>query len=161
MRERVEIVEMNAAYFNAQNYLTTENQIVFIYADPNNIDALPLSERVLSTIPDTGIILATLGCNASGVKRLPKKDRDKWMNAIKRVADSCGNAQHDLHLYAINNDPSRWAYLLRTPKAWSLEFANTVRKIGEKHLSDGITCLSLRQLANSLIYTNAELSNGN
>lgn len=99
----------------------------FFHADPNTVSNFPLTAEFLDSIPVNTTGLITLGCNAGGIKRIARDERDKWRQNVLMVCDSIA-PHHDAILLTLLNDESQWAYLIVTPTAW----VDRVRDDGQK-----------------------------
>lgn len=139
---------------------------IYIYADPNSVATLPITpEFVRSLTPET-LFLMTLGCNASGCKRLPREERQGWFETANMVADAI-HQRHDMLLIWLTKDDHQWAYLMSTPKVWAREQLELAIKKGNTLWPKGVEGLSLkihgRQAINAkfkdLFFTKEENSN--
>jgi len=105
---------------DARNYRLPElstNQAAFVHCDPNNAHQTPLSSEFVSGFSRCTTYLVTLGCNASGIKRLPLEERSKWFEYVTLLVDNLPQ-HHDALLFWLVNDNSQWAYLANIPKVW-------------------------------------------
>jgi len=118
------------------------NDSVFIYADPNNIDQLPITRELMDGITPYTLFLITIGCNVAGLKRVPIDHRSKWFAMAAMIRQSI-KPYHDLLLISLNNDSSQWAYLVVLPHKWSREYMQSVQKLGDKMWTSGVTVLSM------------------
>lgn len=98
-----------------------EGELGFYFFDPNSIADWPLFPRdfLASAKSRLTLSLSTLGCNASGVKRLAKgaEERLEWKRSALAVAHSI-HAWHDAFLIALEGDSHQWAYLATAPMRW-------------------------------------------
>lgn len=120
------------------------NASVFIYADPNNVDQLPITKKLMDGLTATTLFMITMGCNAAGLKRLTYEHREKWFHMAKMIIDSV-KPWHDLCLFSLNNDKSQWAYILIIPDKWSEKFTKKAKTNGDKMWRGGVTTTSLRR----------------
>jgi len=121
-----------------------DRDCVFIYADPNSVATLPVTPRLVQSLTPETLFLMTLGCNASGCKRLPMEDRAGWHKTATMVADSI-QPRHDLLLIWLTKDDHQWAYLMSTPAVWAEEnLAHAIKK-GSQIWPKGVEGLSLRR----------------
>jgi hypothetical protein len=118
------------------------NDSVFIYADPNNIDQLPITPDLMKGLTPYTLFLITLGCNVGGLKRVDREHRSKWFFIAAMIRQSL-SPFHDLGLIALNNDSSQWAYLVVIPQKWSGSYLQSVEKIGNKMWTGGVSTLSM------------------
>lgn len=130
---------------------------VFVFNDPNNVHQWALSEDWMKRLPPLTTTMSTLGCNASGIKRLPADKRKQWFEQLRSVTDTLVEDQ-DALLIALRNDSDQWAYLLTGPKRWRTEYLADVNKafgvgVETAWLSD---LPAFRDLANRLFLTKKE-----
>ena len=116
---------------------------ILIYADPNNIDQLPITPELMSGLSSTTLMLITLGCNVGGLKRIPYESRVKWIQMAEMVRRSIG-PWHDLGLITLNKDASQWAYMVVIPHKWSAEYLALAAKAGDKLWPAGVSTYSMR-----------------
>lgn len=119
------------------------NDSVFIYADPNNIDQLPITRQLMDAITPYTLFLITLGCNVAGLKRVSMEHRCKWIEMSAMIVQSI-KPFHDIILVTLNKDSSQWAYLMIIPLAWSKDYIEVVKKIGDKNWTGGVTAISMK-----------------
>jgi len=120
---------------------------ILIYADPNNIDQLPITAELMSGLSDTTLMLITLGCNVGGLKRIPYESRVKWIQMAEMVRRSIG-PWHDLGLITLNKDASQWAYMVIIPRKWSTQYLDLATKAGGKLWPAGVSTYSMRAIGN-------------
>jgi hypothetical protein len=118
------------------------NDSVFIYADPNNIDQLPITPDLMKGLTPYTLFLITLGCNVGGLKRVDLEHRSKWFWIAAMIRKSL-SPFHDLGLITLNNDSSQWAYLVVIPQKWSGSYLQSVEKIGNKMWTGGVSTTSM------------------
>jgi hypothetical protein len=118
---------------------------IFIYADPNHIDHLPITGEMMANLSSTTLMYITLGCNVGGLKRIPFESRLKWFQKILMILKSV-NEWHDLILITLNNDASQWAYMLVIPRKWSANYLEVAAKVGQKYWSPGVSTYSLKDI---------------
>jgi len=90
---------------------------MFIHADPNHVEDWPVSAELLRNSPNFTTLLATLGCNVGGIKRLPRTERQRWFGWIDELLGWMPN-RHDALLVVLRGDAAQWAYLVVGPKSW-------------------------------------------
>jgi len=120
-----------------------KHQAVFIHADPNTISDWPITKELLSVMPETTTMLATLGCNVGGLKRLSLEDRLPWFDHV----NGCLNAMpryHDAILIELVRDASQWAYLLRLPHVWTNDTITRLVKQGGNYTNYELNIASIR-----------------
>lgn len=119
------------------------NDSVFIYADPNNIDQLPITRELMRGLTPYTLFLITLGCNVAGLKRVSIEHRREWIKMADMIVQSI-KSHHDIILVTLNKDSSQWAYLMIIPLAWSKDYIEVVKKIGDKNWTGGVTAISMK-----------------
>lgn len=119
------------------------NDSVFIYADPNNIDQLPITRELMRGLTPYTLFLITLGCNVAGLKRVSIEHRREWIKMADMIVQSI-KSFHDIILVTLNKDSSQWAYLMIIPLAWSKDYIEVVKKIGDKNWTGGVTAISMK-----------------
>ncbi len=97
--------------------LTNKDSAMFIHADPNHLQDWPLSNDLLLSSPSRTTILATLGCNISGMKRMSPEARSKWFWWIDMVLQWIPK-DYDASLITLRRDRGQWAYLIVCPTNW-------------------------------------------
>lgn len=96
---------------------TNKNTFVFLHADPNLITDWPISNKLLNNCPKHTTLLATLGCNVGGLKRLPFDKRMEWFDKMYDVLRHLPK-NHDAVIAALRGDKAQWAYLVTGPSKW-------------------------------------------
>lgn len=148
---------INSRCADSRTYLPTwdtfENDPIFIHVDPNSVGSLPLTEPFLSTLPQYALMLVTLGCNAGGVKRMPKEKRMEWVKMIWVIIENLNkfHTRHDLLLISVLRDSSQWAYLLKVPVKWSQEYMELGFKTGAENFDHGVSVFSFREHRNQFM----------
>jgi len=97
--------------------LLQPTQACFVHCDPNNAHQTPLTNEFVAGFSRCTMYLATLGCNAGGIKRLPLKERTEWFDYVAMLVDRLPT-HHDVLLFWLVNDNAQWAYLANVPKVW-------------------------------------------
>jgi len=92
-------------------------QACFVHCDPNNAHQTPLTNEFVAGFSKCTMYLATLGCNAGGIKRLPIEERAKWFDYVTMLVDKLPS-HHDAILFWLVSDKAQWAYLVNVPKVW-------------------------------------------
>lgn len=123
---------------------THKHQAVFVHADPNSIADWPITPEFLASLTDTTTMLATLGCNVGGLKRLAIEDRAGWFEHVRLVVDMMPS-YHDALLIALDGDAAQWAYLLQIPLKWLDATANAIQKKGQRLSDYPLSMASVRQ----------------
>lgn len=147
-----------------------KGDFVYLLADGNDMTAtcraLPLDAIGAAIKAGARVsLLATLGCNANGLKRLPPEARQEWSDHLDELeAISRPLRGQDLLLLAIERDQARWGYLLATPKAWLPGARTDARKVFRReelelmHASRKKDPELYQEIRDWLIYTKAELA---
>ena len=112
---------------------TMSSSAVFIYNDPNSIAEWCLTNEFVAACPEFTTSLSTLGCNANGLKRLPREKRKLWFERTELIAASL-QPWHDLCLFSVGN-ADQWAYLISAPKVWRDKITEDCQKA---HVKSGI-----------------------
>ncbi len=132
-----------------------EHQAVFVHSDPNSLADWCLTPEVIETFTETTTMLATLGCNVGGLKRLSAEERIGWFDHVSRITDSMPN-YHDAVLISLDSDPAQWAYLVRAPSKWTERVMESALG-GAKRAGLRLSMGSLRQSAAEFIRLEREL----
>lgn len=104
-------------------------QAVFVHCDPNTVSDMPLTEDFVGGFNERTTYLATLGCNATGIKRwTPRENRESWFNYVSMLTSKMPS-HHDAFLFWLKSDGHQWAYLLNLPIKWTRGPNNTIEKI--------------------------------
>lgn len=125
---------------------SNKNRPVFINADPNHINSMPLADELVQSFPQFTTMTLTLGCNVGGLKKMSLEDRMRWFEYV----DMCCNrmkSYHDAILCSLNNDSQRWAYMSVIPKADSKDYIKSLIKKGSQEFKNGVTVASFRESA--------------
>ena len=122
---------------------THKHQAMFIHADPNTIADWPVTKQLLESMSETTTMLATLGCNVGGLKRLDVGDRLEWYGHVQQCMDAMPR-YHDLILVELVNDASQWAYLLRLPAAWAVDTMYRLETQGKNYAKFALSMASVR-----------------
>lgn len=123
----------DARSYSPEPEASLSTSAVFIYNDPNSIAEWCLTEDFISRCPKFTTSLSTLGCNASGLKRLPREKRELWFERTELIAAALQH-WHDLCLFSVGN-ADQWAYLISAPKSWRAEITEDCLKA---HTKSGI-----------------------
>lgn len=146
VRNTPDVEWLETLHMDARDYVIprqSRKQAIFINADPNAISDWPITERLLKDMTDTTTLLATLGCNVAGLKRLSIAGRSKWFDYVDMCSDSLPS-YHDLLLIELKNDKSQWAYLLRLPSRWTEETALRLMKKGSSFATFEVGVISFK-----------------
>lgn len=102
---------------------------VLVINDPNAITDWAMRDSFAQEITDRTSwfrSLSTLGCNPSGIKRLPFTERVSWFGMIDEQQAALPR-HRDLMLAVIEKDSSQWAYLVSTAERWRATSERDVR----------------------------------
>lgn len=124
--------------------LRGSQECVFVYADPNHADSIPLTPRITAEFTPFTLCMMTLGCNVGGVKRLPREQREVWYEKVDALLDRM-SPYHDAHLIWLNRDSSQWAYFITLPKKWSEDMLHAAITAGTAFWPGGVSGVSARQ----------------
>lgn len=141
-RTHVELLDIDA-----KNYLVpikNQDQAVFIHLDPNHVDDLPITKEFVSSLTKFTTFLMTMGCNAGGVKRLSRDERQKWFDNVEMLINRLPY-WHDAILTTLNKDASQWAYLLAHPVKWADQACDNIQRVGNRLWPNGVSVYSLRK----------------
>ena len=101
----------------------------FIHNDPNKVSDFAITGELLKLLPRYTTSLSTMGCNVSGLKRLPLSDRQGWFSNVDLLIDAVNSVKcHDAHLVSLHQDKAQWAYLVTNPRKWNDEICQDVEK---------------------------------
>lgn len=140
-------VAYNAMHMDAKEYSISDSAArgtCFVHCDPNHVNDMPLAKSLLDQFGSYTTYLVTLGCNVSGLKRLPFEQRAKWYGYVDSVIDAM-SPWHDAILVSLNNDSSQWAYLCTLPEKWSKQRQQSAISSGNKLWKHGVTAISYRR----------------
>lgn len=120
---------------NADSALFNPNAIqqdwaVQIVNDPNAINTWAMDPGLMAAVKARTwacLGMSTMGCNASGLKRLSIDERLSWYGHVEAQIKGLHD-YHDLLLAAIERDAHQWAYLITAPRVWKDDVADDARK---------------------------------
>ena len=141
---QITLINQDSREFSLDPVYAKNNASVLIYADPNNVDQLPLTKKLMDSLTPTTLFMITMGCNAGGLKRLTYEHRAKWFDMAMMIIDWVKPWQ-DLCLFSLNNDKSQWAYILIIPNKWSEDFTKKMKVKAGKIWKSGMTATSFRR----------------
>jgi len=90
--------------------------LAFINNDPNNVEDFAIDLAEYEQLAKNGVWVqqfSTLGCNPSGLKRMPYEGRLIWYQNIQETIQTSPE-WHEPIMFAFGNDKSRWGYLITT-----------------------------------------------
>lgn len=120
-----------------------DRQAVFVHSDPNHIEDWPMTPEFVANLTETTTMLATLGCNVGGLKRLSRDQRMGWYEHVARCVENMPS-YHDAVLVRLDGDQANWAYLLRLPTKWCRQTVEYILKSGKKYTEYDLDVASLR-----------------
>lgn len=141
-----ENVAYNIIVGDAKNciiHAESHKQPIFINADPNNVDQLPVSYAFMDSLTPASTYVATLGCNPQGLKRLPLERREGWYEYVKTLTEKLPS-YHDVILCYIVNDSAQWAYMARIPRKWADQSMEDFKKVSVKRFGYELNITSLK-----------------
>jgi hypothetical protein len=110
----------------------------FLHIDPNNVNDVGSVEHLYRhALSEYLLMLVTLGCNASGVKRLPLKIRKKWFIHLNYLIGLMRD-NHDGCLIRLEKDAAQWAYLVTLPTVWKRHIGSVVQDISRLYWAKGV-----------------------
>ncbi|MGH3965746.1 MAG: hypothetical protein ACRDRY_21255 [Pseudonocardiaceae bacterium] len=102
---------------------------VQVVNDPNAINTWAMDPGLMSAVKARSRLclgMSTMGCNAAGLKRLDRAEREGWYGHVQAQIDGL-HRHHDLLLATIERDAHQWAYLVTAPSVWREEVAGNAR----------------------------------
>jgi hypothetical protein len=148
---KVELRHEDARLFRVQP--TSKHQAIFVNADPNSISHMPLCDEFMSSLTETTTMTMTMGCNAAGLKRLPRENREEWYEYMIRAVANMPR-YHDAIIVRLKQDSAQWAYFSRLPILWAADHVKELQKIGDKSWPKGVDIVRLsdgRQLFTDML----------
>ena len=135
--------QMDSKGWTINQIPTAFRDCIYVYADPNSVATLPITREFIHSLTPETLFLMTLGCNASGCKRLPREEREGWHATANMVADAI-HRRHDMLLIWLSKDDHQWAYLMSTPQVWAADQLAGAIKKGNTLWHKGVDGLSLK-----------------
>jgi hypothetical protein len=90
--------------------------LAFINNDPNNVEDFAIDLAEYEQLAKNGVWVqqfSTLGCNPSGLKRMPYEGRLIWYQNIAKTIKASPEWHRPI-MFAFGNDDARWGYLITT-----------------------------------------------
>jgi hypothetical protein len=90
--------------------------LAFINNDPNNVEDFAIDPAQYEQVAKNGVWVqqfSTLGCNPSGLKRMPYEGRLIWYERIAKTIKAIPEWHRPI-MFAFGNDDARWGYLITT-----------------------------------------------
>jgi len=140
---RMNLYEQDSKGWTIRDIKTSARDCVYVYADPNSIATLPITPEFVNSLTPETLFLMTLGCNASGCKRLPREEREGWHKTANMVTSAI-HRRHDMLLIWLTKDDHQWAYIMSTPQVWAKDQLAGAIKKGNTLWPKGVEGLSLK-----------------
>jgi len=137
------LYEQDSKGWTVNHIDTKPSDCIYIYADPNSVATLPITPEFIQSLTPQTLFLMTLGCNASGCKRMRREDREGWLATANMVADAI-HRRHDMLLIWLTKDDHQWAYIMSTPQVWAQDQLAGAIKKGNTLWPKGVEGLSLK-----------------
>lgn len=109
----------------------------FLHIDPNHANDVGKIESLQAILSEYLLMLVTLGCNASGIKRLPVEQRREWFFCLEYLL-SLMRHNHDACLVRLEKDAAQWAYLITVPKVWQGHVRQMVNDLSREYWAKGV-----------------------
>lgn len=109
----------------------------FLHIDPNHANDVGKIEHLYSNLSEYVLMLVTLGCNASGIKRLPVEQRMEWFCCLEYLLGIMRH-NHDACLVRLEKDAAQWAYLITAPEVWKGHIRTMVRDLSRVYWAKGV-----------------------
>ena len=138
----VELLHMDASDYQLP-FNSPDNR--FLHLDPNSAATMPKPESWGPMLNDRSLMLMTLGCNASGVKKGPLHLREPWFDYVGTVKQWLPT-RFDILFVPLLHDSHHWAYLIVLPNVWRDKHLVDIRKWAGETLPEpfGVDVLSWR-----------------
>lgn len=104
---------------NASLGCISQGDCVFVCNDPNSIHEWAMYPTMIRDILSKTWMcttFSTLGCNACGIKMLPREAREMWYPHLQSIKNNLPRYT-DLVLAAVERDAAQWAYAITVPTA--------------------------------------------
>jgi hypothetical protein len=127
--EHITLRAFNGSGHNADVSSLGRGEAVFVLNDPNAITEWAMRNSFAEEITERTWLfrsLSTMGCNAGGIKRLPRDERQAWFELIE-TQQKFLPSHRDLLLVVLEKDSAQWAYLLNTSEKWRRQTEALVR----------------------------------
>ena len=118
----------------------TENR--FVHLDPNSPADMPDPNGWGDLWNERTFMVMTLGCNGSGVKRLPLIKRRPWFTYVETVLHRLPRRYEALFV-SLDNDQHQWTYMLVFPEAWSKRISKSLPGWANKTLPENLRKISV------------------
>ena len=110
----------------------------FLHIDPNHANDVGKIEHLYNNVlSEYLLMLVTLGCNASGIKRLPLEQRREWFSCLEYLLQLMRH-NHDACLIRLEKDAAQWAYMITSPSVWKGHISAMVRDLSRSYWAKGV-----------------------
>jgi hypothetical protein len=135
----IETLNDDARTVDLLSYPLRSKDFAFINNDPNNVNDFALDPAQYGKLADNHVRVtqySTLGCNPSGLKRLPYEQRAGWYDNIVKTINS--RPRHHMPImFAFGKDDSRWGYLINTAERFHEDTVKNIEKVYKKASDSG------------------------
>jgi hypothetical protein len=135
----IETLNDDARTVDLLSYPLRSKDFAFINNDPNNVNDFALDPTQYGRLADNHVRVtqySTLGCNPSGLKRLPYEQRAGWYDNIVKTINSRPK-HHKPIMFAFGKDDSRWGYLINTAERFHDDTVKNIEKVYKKASDSG------------------------
>lgn len=132
--KNVTLMAINADSATFNPLAIPEGWAVQVVNDPNAINTWAMNPDLMAAVKSRSwacLGMSTMGCNAAGLKRLNREERQTWYQHVAAQIRGLHD-YHDLLLAAIDRDAHQWAYLVTAPSVWKDDVADNARKAFSK-----------------------------
>lgn len=127
----IETLNDDARTVDLLSYPLRSKDFAFINNDPNNVNDFALDPAQYGRLADNHVRVtqySTLGCNPSGLKRLPYEQRAGWYDNIVKTINRRPK-HHRPIMFAFGRDDSRWGYLINTAERFHDDTVKNIEKV--------------------------------
>ena len=127
----IETLNVDAGTVDLLSYPLRSKDFAFINNDPNNVNDFALDPAQYGRLSDNHVRVtqySTLGCNPSGLKRLPYEQRAGWYDNIVKTINRRPK-HHRPIMFAFGKDDSRWGYLINTAERFHEDTVKNIEKV--------------------------------
>lgn len=135
----IETLNADARTVDLLSYPLRSKDFAFINNDPNNVNDFALDPAQYGKLADNYVRVtqySTLGCNPSGLKRLPYEQRAGWYDNIVKTINERPR-HHKPIMFAFGKDDARWGYLINTAERWHDDTVEDIKKVYKKASDSG------------------------
>ena len=127
----IETLNDDARTVDLLSYPLRSKDFAFINNDPNNVNDFALDPAQYGRLADNHVRVtqySTLGCNPSGLKRLPYEQRAGWYDNIVKTINRRPK-HHRPIMFAFGRDDSRWGYLINTAERFHEDTVKNIETV--------------------------------